>query len=251
MTMINPFRTPYHRPSKLSNPHEHFSQREVDRVIKMRDDQLTWSDFNMIFHWGTPAGSYEEIVYFLPLALCHIREKPIDALEFMSGVFCFIDSNIQNLASDSLDGKTVVAIEEIFQAWTSRFIVAHYDADACREKGWSLDHEDRVENCQSVMQLIEDLQSFPAFPELSDKLIESLAWQQQYPVRSAWFLEYAREVNDWPGTFIKSSPVQLRLSKDRTLLQDHYNRIVKTVVASTESPTYWPDLCIALGLCDT
>ncbi len=245
--MNNPFPTPYRRPIKLSNPYHHFSRKVVDRIIQTKDDRLTWSDFNTIFHWGTPAGSYQEIVYFLPLALRHIKNNPRDALDFMSGVFCFIGSNAPNLESDSLHLNTTEAIEEVFQERTRQFAVAHYDADACREKAWTLDHQDIVENSQSIMQLIEDLQSFPAYPELADKLVESLALQQQHAIRSAWFLEYAREVSNSPGIF-KTSEAQRRFIEDRTLLQDHYNRVLKSVVATTESPTYWSDLRIALSL---
>ncbi|HYT55363.1 MAG TPA: hypothetical protein VEQ38_11675 [Verrucomicrobiae bacterium] len=242
------FRTPYRRPTKLSNPHRHFSQKEVGGIIQTADDRLTWSHFNIIFHWGTPAGTYQEIAYFLPRALHHIKNNPRDALEFMSGVLCFVESNIRSLESDSLHRKTAEAIHEIFEVWTSEFVVIHYGTDACRERGWELDHQDIVQNSQSVMQLIEDIQSFPAFPELADELIQSIASQHDDHVRSAWFLEYAREMQDWSGTFIKSSATQARFFKDRDLLQDHYNRISSNIVAASNSPTYWADLRMALRL---
>jgi hypothetical protein len=240
------FQTPHHRPTKLSNPHRHFSQSTVDRIIQSDDEHLTWSDFKIIFHWGTPAGSYDEIVYFLPLALRLMKNNPRDSLEFMPGVLCFIEHEIQRLESDSLDQSTRRAIEEIFQAWTSRFVVVHYDVAACRAKGWTLDHDDIVENSQSVLELVENLQTFPAFPEFADELITSLAIQQEYPIQSAWFLEYARL--DSSIRLIEVTPAQRRLIEDRVLLQDHYDRIARTIVPRTASPTYWPDLRISLGL---
>ena len=92
--------------------------------------------------------------------------------------------------------------------------------------------------------------------DLGDRLIEDLARPQGDESKSAWFLEYARatlqDYGTWPDDLnmvpTKASRVIPRLVQDRKLLQEHYDRILHGVVAATQSPTYWQELRIALGL---
>src|SRR5579862_751429 len=187
-----PFRAPYNRPTRLSDPYRHFSPHRLKSILQTSDETLSWSDFREIFHFGTPAGTYEEIVYFLPFALRFMRLSPRDALEFMSGMCCVIADNVQRLDADSLLRPTIEAVADSFRAWTKAFVVIHYDAEACRTKGWTIDHQDIVVNSQEVSELLADLWRYPALHDLGDRLIADLAHQHDDHWKSAWFLEYAR-----------------------------------------------------------
>jgi len=251
-----PFRTLHARPARLSDPSCDFSSGRLKQIIRTPDEALSWSEFRDIFRVGIPAGTYEETVYFLPIALHDMRLRPRDSLEFMSGVCSFIADNIRRLEADSLSLPTMQAITAVLRAWTSRFVVTHYDADACRKKGWTIDHDDIVENSQEVSELVADLWRYPAFPDLADRFIEDLARPQHDETRSAWFLEYARATLQgyatWPGDLnmvpTKSSRMIPRLIQDRSLLQQHYGLVIDGIGAATPSPTYWHDLRSALGL---
>ena len=183
-----PFRTHHGRPVRFSDPDRHFSRSRLTKILRTPDEALSWSEFREIFHVGTPAGTYEESVYFLPIALRDMRVKPRDALEFMSGVCCFVADNVHRLEADSLLQPAIEAVTEIFRAWTRRFVVTHYDAEACRGKGWRIDHQDIVENSQEVSELIADLWRYPPFPDLGDRLVEDLARPHDDHSKSAWFL---------------------------------------------------------------
>jgi len=251
-----PFRTRYGRPARFSDPGRDFSASRLKQILQAPDATLSWSEFRDIFRVGIPAGTYEETVYFLPIALHEMRLKPRDGLEYMSGVCSFVADSVQRLEADSLLRPTMEAITDVFRAWTSRFVVTHYDAEACRKKGWTIDHQDIVENSQEVSELIADLWRYPAFPDLGDRLIEDLARPQGDEAKSAWFLEYARaalhDFATWPNDLnmvpTKTSRVIPRLVQDRKLLQEHYDRILPSIAAATQSPTYWQELGSALGL---
>ena len=251
-----PFRTGYGRPARLSDPGREFASRRLKEIIRTPDEMLSWSEFRDIFHVGIPAGTYEETVYFLPIALHDMRLSPRDSLEFMSGVCCFIADSLRRLEADSLLRPTMDGITEVLRAWSSRFVVTHYDAEACRRKGWIIDHDDIVENSQEVSELVDDLWRYPAFPQLGDSFIEDLARPQRDQLKSAWFLEYARATLEgyatWPDDLnmvpTKSSSTIPRLILDRSLLQQHYDVVVDGIAAATQSPTYWPELRSVLGL---
>ncbi len=56
-----------------------FSQDELDRIIRTRDEDMKGFEFKCIFQSYLPAGTYEKSVYFLPPALQYIREQHDDS----------------------------------------------------------------------------------------------------------------------------------------------------------------------------
>jgi hypothetical protein len=228
------FRTPYPRPSRLSNPFKHFSQSELKRILQTANDQLIFSDFRTIFHWSTPAGTYEEVAHFLPCALEYMRCDPNGAREFISGILCFVSGHAVQLGKDSLLSHINEAIRSCFEIWTSQFVVEHFDEKACQQRGWGIKHFDCVRNSEIVRELFESLQKYQIFKNLAAELLESLATAQGKATKSAWFLEYAREAGE--SVF------------ERELLQRHYKSIEMTLVANEPSPTYWETIRKELDL---
>ena len=202
---------------KVGQNPNHFSQPELRKLLQQPDDQLSFNDFRTIFHWRTPAGTYEEVAYFLPLALEHMRCAPDDAREFIDGIICFASEHAVQLTKDQLFSQIEKAMRSCFEAWTNQFLVEHFDEKACQDKGWNINHYDYVNNSEIVRELIE-----------------SLTTSQDKATRSAWLLEYAREA----GVFMF----------EHGLLQRHYKSIEVTLVANEPSPTYWKTIRKELDL---
>jgi hypothetical protein len=227
------FRSPYPRPLHLSDPFRHFSKSKLKDILQTPDNQLTFGDFRTIFHWSTPAGTYEETVYFLPLALDYMWHKPDEAREFFSGLMCFVSENVERLRQDGLLSHIQRVFHSCFENWTGRFIVQHFDKAACEEKGWKLQYSDYVLNSEAVQELLEDLRRYPACEPLGSELLNSLVSAGGGP-KSAWLLEFASKTPLVPF--------------ERELLLKHYLSIQPTLVASERSPTYWPGILKALQL---
>ena len=87
MTAIDTLRhkIKYPRPTKLSDPWDDFPAVLLERILATPDDKLAFSEFRELFGPSMPAGDYEEVMYFLPLAFAYFAnpENGDDAYEML------------------------------------------------------------------------------------------------------------------------------------------------------------------------
>ena len=263
----------YKKPAAFSNPHEHFPSSELNEILKVPDSQLKFYHYGKIYHFGTPAGEYSEVVYFLASALDYLEENPEDALECLSNIMFFISDNKEKLGKDGMLDKCESRIIQIFLRWTAQFEVVHFNKKACEKKQWVLDYADIVKNSQVVYELIEDLCNHNLV-DWAEKLINLLMDDEQNEICSAWLIEFAREDRDkrkyhedWneedseqffsdetgqkikdhfmkfmreeEHPYTRKSELISTVVYDRALLQKHFRRIEETIVKTEKSPTYW------------
>jgi len=247
--MGTPFKTKQTRPTSLLNQGCCFSDDEVSEILALRDQDLTFSEYRTLFDLSRCVGTYDQLVYFLPLALQYIKENPGDGFECLSQVIHFVSAEVGLLKRDGLIDPSRREMRLWFEQWTKSFTVQHYDKQACRQKGWVIEYDDIVHNSQLVSELIDDLVRFRTHADLAEEMVQSLARPAQDYTRSAWFLEYARQVRTGYLDLEAQSNLKIhRLIADNQLLQCHYDLILNTVVAQEESPTFWSDLRKALNL---
>lgn len=215
----------------------------------MSDKDLEFSEYRILFGIARCVGAYDELVYFLPHAFNYVKNNPDDGFECTSEIIHFISSEAESLERDALIEPCRNEFCLWFEQWTRAFIVQHYDELACKEKGWVIRYNDIVLKSQFISDLIDDLVRHKSQTDLAEKMIETLAQNDSNDTRSAWLLEYAREVRVGTGSFeARGNPKIERLITNTQLLQTHYDRIANTVVAQEKSPTYWLDVCKALCL---
>jgi hypothetical protein len=274
-----PFNTKYKRPKKFSNPYRHFSSKELSNILKKPDEELMWSDFNRIFHYGTPAGAYPEIVYFLPWTLKYLESHPYNLSEFFGGLTCFFANEEKRLRKDNLFLPCMDALSSAFKGWTSTFKVIHYDKEACRKKQWNLEYQDIVEHSEVISEFIDALCREEILLPLAIDRVKFLADESNEPVRSAWFLEYIYMVRkgyeyysgesfqnqleimkESPGFGDKSAPPGFDMTptkkipgifeivSDSRLIKRHYLKIQDSIIKEEKSPTYWRDLIAFLKI---
>ena len=133
-----PLDVSYPRPSRLSDPHHDFSDDFTRAILARPDRELRWNDFKNILGPFLPAGTNEESVYFLPLALEYIASHDDVALDLVTSIVWFVSEFADRLAADGLLVGSRGRIGECFGIWTSRFDVMHFDHASCRAKGWGL-----------------------------------------------------------------------------------------------------------------
>lgn len=145
----------YKKPVRLSDPMSDFSQEELAGILSKQDTELDWRDFDCLFQGKLPAGTYEEVRYYIPLA-CSYIENQADACGFLEHFSVWIEDNCERLKEDDLIAPVVSAFYNLFRKATSSF--------SLEENG---DHCLYPSGCNSVESLLEVLfrlsPSIPAF----------------------------------------------------------------------------------------
>jgi hypothetical protein len=235
---------PYSRPKTLSDPYSDFSPEELEQLLAVPDDKLEWHHLRNLLGPFLPAGTYQESVYFLPLAFEFLRRQD-DSLDLTTSVTWFISEHADHLAKDNLLGECRSEIERCLLHWTGDFAVKHFDRDGCAAKGWRLVYFDYVRGSATVCETLCDLHRFKRHADLADHFITLLALSTS-AASSGWFLELARAQND-----VYRPPrreVFQRYFSDTGLLARKAAIVRQHLAAKTASPTYWQDVFSRLGL---
>lgn len=255
-----PFITKYPRPEAFSNPWQHFPPTEIVDILKRSDEELRWPDFYRIFHYSTPAGSYAETVYFLPWALKNMKDFPDESMEYMGGLFCYIDDEVESLESDGLFSLCTNALRQIFTAWTGHFNVVHFDHDECKRRGWALQYNDYVEHREAIVDFIDYLCRYESFKAHAINTVKFLSSTGNDDIRSSWFLEYVCQIRMQHEDYSKRESTQMahdrskystptkgvpeifKIVEDNELARFHYAKIARSIITHEKSPTYWQDI---------
>ena len=110
----------YPKPTRLSDPGSDFSPEELNRILSKADAELDWADFDRLFFGKMPAGTYEEVRYYIPLACAYI-ENQCDACNFFEHFSIWIEDNYARLKEDGLIAPVVSAFHALFRKATSSF----------------------------------------------------------------------------------------------------------------------------------
>ena len=135
----------YKKPARLSDPMSDFSPEELNGILLKQDAELDWRDFDRIFQGRMPAGTYEEVCYYIPL-VCACIETQKDACNFFEHFSVWIEDNYGRLKEDGFIKPIVSAFHGLFRKSTSAFVL--------EENG---DHAVWPSACASVEGVLETL----------------------------------------------------------------------------------------------
>ena len=194
----------YKKPALLSDPMRDFSQEELAGILSKQDTELDWHDFDCLFQGKLPAGTYEEVRYYIPIA-CSYIENQADACDFFEHFSIWIEDNSERLKEDDLLAPVVSAFRNLFRKATSSFLL--------EENG---DHCLYPSGCNSVESLLEALfRLSPAVPEFSpDALFAELKENLSF-VHAEWIVYISTEMDllspEWIRSVISASDYQKAL----------------------------------------
>ena len=194
----------YKKPAHLSDPMRDFSQEELAGILSKQDTELDWHDFDCLFQGKLPAGTYEEVRYYIPLA-CSYIENQADACDFFEHFSIWIEDNSERLKEDDLLAPVVSAFRNLFRKATSSFLL--------EENG---DHCLYPSGCNSVESLLEALFRLSlAVPEFSpDALFAELKENLSF-VHAEWIVYISTEMDllspEWIRSVISASDYQKAL----------------------------------------
>lgn len=228
----------FQKPTTLSDPYDDFPQDILSQLVEKSVSELHWVDFNRLFGPYLPAGTYQEVMFYLPAAFQYLQSCEEEALDSVTAVFGFCSKNDDTLKRDGLKVLVETEISTCLTHWVRKFEIIHYDQQACREKGWKRDYFNYVSCSELVAEATSDLVEFSAFADLAVHFYQSLANHISDPTKAAWLLELSRtrfEIYTPPA----HDEIQQILA-DKTLLNNAYQ--TASSVMSKRNNTYWRDM---------
>ncbi|MFN0197455.1 MAG: hypothetical protein ACKVT0_11980 [Planctomycetaceae bacterium] len=241
------FVVPYPRPRSLSDPFFDYSPEHLSGLLATPDDKLQLNDFQSLL--GTlPAGTYEESAYFLPLAFDYLFDHDDDALHLITSLVWFASEYATNLCQDGVLDFVRSELKQILNVWTDKFTVIHFDADACREKGWGLQYDDYVEHSGAVIETTNDLDRCKVHDDLAISFYRDLAATEGDASKSAWFLECVRAHLEQKFSRPPKRPEIRQLLENTELVMQHATFVRQMLPGFNNEPTYWRDVFSLLGI---
>jgi Pyruvate/2-oxoacid:ferredoxin oxidoreductase delta subunit len=92
----------FRRPQKLSDPFRDFSQEELQQIINTKDNQMGFHELNCLFNSFLPAGTYDEVVYFFPIALDYVFKKKEEWFTLFDNLLTWVMVHRECLEKDEL-----------------------------------------------------------------------------------------------------------------------------------------------------
>ena len=194
----------YKKPVRLSDPMNDFSQEELAGILSKADALLDWRDFDCLFQGKLPAGTYEEVRYYIPLA-CSYIENQSDACDFFEHFSVWIEDNCERLKEDGLIDPVVSAFHNLFRKATSSFLL--------EETGYHCFYPSGADSVESLLDVLFRLS--PTVPEFSpDALFAELKENLSF-AHAEWIVYISTEMDllssEWIRSVLSASDYQKAL----------------------------------------
>ena len=173
----------YEKPTRLSDPGGDFLPEELKKILSKEDAELSWADFDRLFFGKMPAGTYEEVRYYIPLACAYI-ENQRDACHFLEHFSIWIEDNYARLKEDGLIAPVVSAFYALFRKATSSF-----DLES------NGDHAVYPAACASVESVLDAMfRLSPACPEFRPDVLFTEMKEDMSFVHAEWIVYFSTEM---------------------------------------------------------
>lgn len=178
------------RPMRLSDPGGDFlDEEELKTILATPDQQMGFYEFNCLFQGRLPAGEYDEVIYFLPMALNYILEEKDGWETLIENFIIWLNDNESRLRKeglwngilDKLTAQTTAKINAPFRL--RRFTDEHHD-NCFYPKGW--DWFEAIDSATHTCQTIYE-ETCPLLPETEILLIQRFETITSYDA-AAWFI---------------------------------------------------------------
>lgn len=238
------------RPGKLSDPAHDFDEASLRDLLGTRDDLLAWQHFQSLFGPWLPAGTYEEIVYFLPLAFRFLYDRREDVDEVVGPILGWIAANQEGLQEDGLWGATRENVVICLEHWTRDFDVIPVVGGASVNSPIGTF---RVRNSQLVTRTLQELNVWRGLRDLAPRFLRSLAFQSSTTFQLAWILELSRSLllafSSATGRTGSAMPADIAaVLQDETIRRRAAAVVLRELVPWPSQTEYWQETFELLGL---
>ena len=204
------------------------------RILAKQDEDLEWHDFQNILGPHLPAGTYEESVYFLPLAFDYVLLHDEHALELTTSLIGFCSRYAGHLRTDGAIDAVRERLMNFLMHCSATFRVGETQTEAGATFYYVL-------NSQTLVEALNELAEFSRHQDLAETFIRSVAdlASGHNSRRGSW---------NWPGRILlkekgacRNGWQALPCLKDRELLQKHAVIVWDSPELDKESD-YWQNL---------
>lgn len=216
-------------------------------LVSTSDGEMNWQHYMTLLGPHLPAGTYDEVVYFLPHAITYLWSHDEAALDLCTTIIWFASEYAEDLERDGLLAGVRAEMLELLRRWTRDFRIQHFDENACKAKGWRFKHRDLVKMSEVVCQSMQDLDRFHTHADLIDSFLRGVLIDfEQQPVKAAWLVELAHARHNVYTP--PSTPSVDAVLNDRDLIQRAMSVAIRADALRCQSPTYWQDVAVLLDL---
>jgi hypothetical protein len=240
----------HRRPKSLSDPFQDNAPVHLRSLLAKADAELRWSDFVTLLGPYMPAGTYEEVAYFLPLAFDYVRVHPDDALELCTSLVWFCSEYAENLAVDGAEKTAESELHSLLLEWTSRFEIVHCDRQVCVSKGWQLEYFDYVRKSETICETLGDLVRFGRLTHLAERYVAELVDFKEDAIKAAWLLDLIRSQSQAVAYRPPELATLTEAANDPRLLQSAFRVAHADPQLREDSRTYWRDMKAVLAIAD-
>ena len=213
----------------------------LGKLVSRDVANLIWQDYQDLFGPHLPAGTYEELRYYVPYFVDYLfenKEHRLDLVTAWAGFTAYNEKAIEkDCASDYIIDVHTAFLEEMIQS----FDIIHFDKEACVKKGWGLSHFDYVIGSESVNEFLTDLWSFEIHKDVVIKFIEDICEFNEDMNKCGWYVELSRSRYD------VYKPTEDKWVHE--MLGDHnkLSQAMDLVLKNNFEGTYWDDAFNLLG----
>jgi hypothetical protein len=238
----------YPRPSKLSDPYGDFTADHLESILATNDSEFVFTEYVYLFGPHLPAGTYEELMYFLPLAFAYLAEHGADAYEMVLPMVGYTSDYAEYLKTDGLLEIVGDCFQECLQSWTKTFTIIHFGSYKNRTSEYR-----NIVKCLSLLsETIYEMRRYKTFAAVAGEFVQQLGKNESDPIKAAWFLAYAADEylrdEQTPKMFkFKFDAIQSAIL-DHERLKNAAQLVRRDPTLYDISPTYWHDTFEFLGL---
>ena len=218
--------------------------------MSTRDDVLTWRHLQALFDPHLPAGTYAEVVYFLPWAFRFLFDRLDGFGEITNAVAGWIAKNTESLVSDGLLESARVNLLACLEQWAGGFDVLRHSVVHRHHCTWRLYY---VKNSETVTEFLAQLIRHGPQADVAAEFLRSISFRSCNKFQLAWFLELSRSLPSVLATdsFFRNLILPPEIT---TLLSDRESRrraalvVMKEFVPLPEQAAYWDETFVELGI---
>lgn len=185
------------KPKQLSDPYFDHMQRYLDELLAKDAHELTFSDYRNLFSRYLPAGTFEEVVYYLPLSITYICRQDIDdQSEIIDDWVIFIFKYAEQIY-DLFNVCTEDIVDYVFDCNSQHYTVRYVEDEISGGRVRTFRHVERIWLLIDICKCVHEFERGQVWVEIK---IEKLRYGTE--VQRKFLYELYEECNEIIGLYL-------------------------------------------------
>lgn len=187
------------KPDRLSAFGHLNSSEFLNYLLEKSDKELEGVDYRDLLNSNILAGTFEETVYYLPLAVDYLCSNNDDRGEMVDEFVDYLFINKDKIESCfNLELKEI--LDHVLSCNIREYSVVQINKTECRKLGWGIDSYRYVRRRGMVIELFKNISKFKSGKDWIEKKIEEL--KNGNLIEKKWLYELYEECNEIFGLYL-------------------------------------------------